>query len=374
MSKSPPAHQAVTFASDPAVAVAELVAQLGGPDLDAVFLFCSPAYDLERVGRELQRVFPCPVVACSSSGQIGPLGFQLGGMTAMGFRGGYLKVLPLLLEPLSDCFGQAQRVAAAFREAAPGGGQAFGFLVVDGLSRMEERVAAALYQAMDEVPVIGGSAGDDLAFRQTQVYFDGRFRSDAAVLAACRAQGPVAPFMLNHITPGGIHLVITDSDPDRRIIREFNGEPAALAYAEAIGVPVARLDPVGFSRHPLLLRLGDDHYVRSVAKLEPDLSLTLHCAIDTGRVVTVGTSVDPMRSLEQAYAGLTSVIPDPIAILACDCILRRLEFEHLGLDARIGAYMAQRRFFGFSTYGEQFNGLHVNQTLTGIALGGAAEP
>jgi hypothetical protein len=24
---------------------------------------------------------------------------------------------------------------------------------------------------------------------------------------------------------------------------------------------------------------------------------------------------------------------------------------------------------GFSTYGEQFNGIHVNQTLTGVAIG-----
>ena len=27
-------------------------------------------------------------------------------------------------------------------------------------------------------------------------------------------------------------------------------------------------------------------------------------------------------------------------------------------------------FVGFSTYGEQFNGIHVNQTLTGVAIGG----
>jgi len=32
--------------------------------------------------------------------------------------------------------------------------------------------------------------------------------------------------------------------------------------------------------------------------------------------------------------------------------------------------MAQYGVFGFSTYGEQFNGVHVNQTFTGVALGG----
>lgn len=289
----------------------------------------------------------------------------------MSLRGGCLKVVPHLIQPLSEYRSQALRISETFRDAisAPGGGHPFGFLVIDGLSMMEERVTSALYQALDDVPIIGGSAGDDLAFQKTQVYFDGQFRCDAAVFAACRAQGPVVPFMLKHFTPGGIHLVITDSDPDRRLIRELNGEPAAQAYAEAIGMRVEDLSPSAFSSHPLLLRIGEDHFVRSIAKMNPDLSLTLYCAIDTGRVVTIGKGTDPFAALDTVFEQLMKSAPDPIAILACDCILRRLEFETLGLDREVGTYLARNRVFGFSTYGEQINGLHVNQTLTGIALG-----
>jgi len=367
------ARQGASLATDSARAVADLAEQIGGPDLDVVFMFCSPAYDLKSVAESLQATFPCPIIACSSSGQIGPAGFQRGGMTAMSLRGGCLKVVPHLIQPLSDYQDQALRVSAAFRESIsdPGGGHAFGFLVIDGLSMMEERVASALYQALDNVPIIGGSAGDDLAFKQTQVYFDGQFRSDAAVFAACQARGPVVPFMLKHFSPGEIHLVITDSDPDNRVIREFNGEPAAQVYAEAIGLQVEDLNPLAFSGHPLLLRIGEDHFIRSIAKMNPDLSLTLYCAIDTGRVVTIGKCNNPFAALDKAFDQLMESVPDPIAILACDCILRRLEFETLGLDREVGEYLARHRVFGFSTYGEQINGLHVNQTLTGIALGRA---
>jgi hypothetical protein len=353
-----------------AAAVAELVAQIGAPDLDAVFLFCSPHYDLESAGRELERSFPCPVIGCTSSGQIGPRGFQRGGMTALGIGGGQLRVVPHLLHPLADYQEQTRKVAAAFRNAVPGpAAHAFGFLVIDGLSMMEERVASALYQALDDVPIIGGSAGDDLRFEQTQVYFDGHFLPDAAVLAACRASGPIAPFMLKHFVPGEINLVITDADPGKRIIREFNGEPAAEAYAEAIGIPAAQLGPEVFSGHPLLLGVGGEHYVRSIARLNPDGSLTLYCAIEAGLVVTIGKSLDAVEALNRAFAGVLDRVPDPAAILACDCILRRLEFEHLGIDREVGDLLARQRVFGFSTYGEQINGLHVNQTLTGIALG-----
>ena len=369
------ARQGFTAETEPERAVADIVRQIGAPDLDAVFFFCSPRYDLPALGRELQRAFACPVIGCSSAGQIGQGGFQRGGMNALGLGGGQVRVVPQLIQPLADYQVQANRVAAAFRDLAAGAGEAhgFGLLLVDGLSMMEERLTSALYQALDNIPIIGGSAGDDLRFQRTQVYFDGQFRSDAAVLAACLARGPIAPFMLGHFVPTGARLVITDSDEERRIIREFNGEPAASAYAEAIGADPAALGPELFSRHPLLLGIGGEQYVRAIARVHADQSLALYCAIETGLVVTIGQSIDPVAALERALEGALARVQEPVAILVCDCILRRLEFENLGIDQRVGALMARHRVFGFSTYGEQFNGVHLNQTLTGIVLGASRE-
>jgi hypothetical protein len=365
------ARQGVTREPDPTAAVEDLARQLGAEPLDAVFFFCSPDYDLEAVGRALKACFPCPVLGCSSSGQIGPGGFQRGGMTALGLAGGYLRIVPHLIHPLADFQEQALRIASAFRETRLPGASVFGFLLVDGLSMMEERLVSALYQALDNVPIIGGSAGDDLRFKKTLVYHDGRFLADAAVFGACTAGGPIAPFMVHHFRPGATRLVITDSDPDQRIIREFNGEPAAQVYAEAIGVEVAHLSPELFSSHPLLMRFGDEHFVRSMATCHPDGSLTMYCAIETGLVVTIGEAVEPMAALRSAFQEALGKVPDAVAILACDCILRRLEFEHLGTDQAVGDLMAQHHVLGFSTYGEQFNGMHVNQTMTGIVLGRA---
>jgi hypothetical protein len=361
----------MTFATDAVTAVAEIAQQLGSADLDAVFLFCSAAYDLDRVGVELQQAFQAPVIACSSAGQIGPRGFQVGGMAAIGFSGGYLQVVPHLIQPLNLYQERAQQIAEAIRVLAPPPERrrTFGFLVIDGLSLMEERVASALFHALDDVPIVGGSAGDDLAFRGTRVYHQGRFLSDAAVLAICRARGPVAPFMVKHFVPGDAHLVITDAEPEQRLIREFNGEPAAQAYAEAIGLRPDQLAPVVFSRHPLLIKVGEEHYVRSISRANPDGSLVLYCAIDLGRVVTVGVAMDPVAALDRTFAALARTVPNPLAVLACDCVLRRLELEDLGRDREVGDYLARHRVLGFSTYGEQIDGLHVNQTLTGIALG-----
>jgi hypothetical protein len=61
---------------------------------------------------------------------------------------------------------------------------------------------------------------------------------------------------------------------------------------------------------------------------------------------------------------------EPTLIIGCDCILRRLEMEAQGIDDSVGRLMADSKVIGFSTYGEQFNSIHVNQTFTGIAIAG----
>ena len=61
---------------------------------------------------------------------------------------------------------------------------------------------------------------------------------------------------------------------------------------------------------------------------------------------------------------------EPALIIGCDCILRRLEMEEQGIDHQIGQLLAASKVVGFSTYGEQCNSVHVNQTFMGVAIAG----
>lgn len=360
-------HYGKTSARNPRQAVTELARQLG-PQTEAAIVFCSSGYDLGMLGAALKAGFSCPVIACTSSGQIGAAGFERAGMVGVGI-GGSFHVQQFPIFPLTD---YAARCAAVAEEAnaCKGGGNRFGLLLIDGLSKLEERVAAALYQALDNVPVIGGSAGDDLKFERTFVYDgDGHFRSDAAVFTVIETDVAILPFKVQHFRPSSTEFVITEADPERRIIYEMNGEPAARAYAEALGLPVSALNPEVFSSHPLVLAFGSEPYVRSILKCDRDLSLTCYCAIEEGLIVTVGVADSPLETMRRALDDVRSAIGEPSLVIGCDCILRRLEFEQSGDDLGIGRLMAEHRVFGFSTYGEQFNGIHVNQTFTGMALG-----
>ena len=49
-------------------------------------------------------------------------------------------------------------------------------------------------------------------------------------------------------------------------------------------------------------------------------------------------------------------------------MLRRVEAEQKQKTHALSQIMAKNRVIGFSTYGEQINGMHVNQTMTGVAI------
>nr|WP_210259317.1 FIST C-terminal domain-containing protein [Agrobacterium sp. a22-2] len=118
--------------------------------------------------------------------------------------------------------------------------------------------------------------------------------------------------------------------------------------------------------------LDGTNYVRSIQRANPDGSLTFYCAIEEGLVFRVAKGVDLMANLVHALEAITSAIGPPQAMLVFDCILRKLEISQLKLRSDVGALLRGHGAVGFNTYGEQYQGVHVNQTLVGIAFGKAA--
>lgn len=361
-----------TSETDPGRAVQEIAAALdGGRKASVVFFFCSPSYDLALLGPALKAAFECPLVGCTSAGQIGADGFQRDGIVAVGLWSDELAVHRLPLVGLAQVREQLptlrQYLADKLRMRDA---QTFGFLLIDGLSLAEEHVAEALYEGFGHMPIAGGSAGDDLAFHQTHIYYDGAFFRDAAVLSVLETTLPIRAVKFQHFEAGAPVLVITGASPAERIVHEINGEPAAKAYADTLGLRVDELTPAVFSANPFVLSIADEPFVRSIQRVNDDGSLAFFCAIESGMVLSIGRAVDPLHAIEASFARVREQLPHLALILGCDCILRRLEFEGSGNASPVGALLAKNHVIGFSTYGEQYNGIHVNQTFTGLALGG----
>jgi len=114
-----------------------------------------------------------------------------------------------------------------------------------------------------------------------------------------------------------------------------------------------------------------DSYVRSIQKVNADESLTFFCAIDEGLVLRLASGTDLVENLEQCFREVRTEIGPPQLVLGWDCILRKLEILETHLQDRVGRILQRNNTVGFNTYGEQFRGVHVNQTLSGVAIGTA---
>lgn len=350
-------------------AVAELAEQLGASELNALIFFCSASFDLEALGRAIQARFDCPAVGCTTAGEIlSPAGYLEHSLVGVGFATPEISIDLRFIPSLTGFINASED---ALELPPPGEGEKqFGLLLIDGLSMLEERVVAKIHQRFRGGALIGGSAGDGLDFGHARVYHAGRFHEQAAALAVFSTTLPFKAFQFQHIEPTGTKLVITEADVATRTVVEINGRLAAEEYARVVDVETAELTPQVFAAHPLMLRIGGDYYVRSIQKANEDGSLTFYCAIDVGLVLTLGTSGDLLGRLKSQLEDLSRELPDMPLILGCDCILRRLEVVQHEEFSRFAEVLAPYPCVGFSTYGEQFGGLHVNQTLTGLAIGG----
>lgn len=369
-------RKASSFNPDPAQAAQEVCEALIQADASIVILFMSSQYDLNALEHALQGKFSCPMIGCTTAGEITSSdGYKEAGMVGISLGSPQLVAHPKLISPLSQFgFLEGERLARELRQELRlskdfDPTRMFNLLLIDGLCMLEEQVVATLQSFMGGVNLVGGSAGDDLQFQETHVYFDGKFHRNAAVLTLVETTLPFKTFHFQHFEPTEIRLVITESDCASRTVSEINGGPAAEEYAKAVGLEMTELNPQIFAAHPVMLKIGGEYYVRSIQKVNPDGSLTFYCAIDNGLVLTVGRGNQLVENLKNNLSNLHTSLPSMKIILGCDCILRRLEIQQNGQFEEARAALEHVDLVGFSTYGEQFNGIHVNQTLTGIALG-----
>ena len=371
---------AQSCAQDPATAVEELHAGLSQADISLMLFFCSSEYDRDALAAEMTRRFAgAPVVGCTTAGEIGPAGCRDHSVTGVSFAAEVCTAEIGRLEELrrfriSDGVAFAQDLRRRLEEAAPEGaaGSSFAFLLVDGLSGHEEQLAHSLQQGLGEIPLIGGSAGDSLSFDRTFIYWDGQFSSDAAVLVLVTTPLPFIEFKTQHFVPTDERLVVTEARPAERTVVEINGLPAAQEYARILGLDVEDLDPVHFAASPIVVLIDGANYVRSIQKADPDGSLKFYCAIERGVVLRVARSGDLVANLESALSQVRAQIGSPQLVLTFDCILRKLEIAETGLERAVSDILRRNNAVGFNTYGEQFCGVHVNQTLTAVALGSSA--
>jgi hypothetical protein len=234
-----------------------------------------------------------------------------------------------------------------------------GLIVADGLSGAEEEVMERIRDLTD-IPFVGGSAGDDLAFRATLVAANGHTFEHAAVLALLRVPAGYRIIKTQSFRLLGKTLTATEVDEAARTVRRFNDAPAVEAYAQALGIDGD--SPASyFMSNPVGLMVGGGLFVRSPQRVLRDGSIVFYSRIREGAELELLESTDIITDTGKALEGSQR------ALIVFNCIWRTLQLQEEGQCDAFGALFANTPAVGFSTYGEAYMG-HVNQTATMLAL------
>ena len=351
----------------------QIAKQLGPGPFELVCLFVSSEADFAALVAATAHLFgDADVLACTTAGEIGRAGYEEEQIIAVAFRKNNFKVHTYAIEDLDTLHeqsiaGSLIEARLALTQKTPDWTSDFAFLLVDGLSLREEQLTAFLSAGLGPTPLFGGSSGDGTRFGQTWLARNGKVMRNAAIVAVVHCDRPVRVFSLDHLVPTEQRMVVTSASPEERVVHEINAEPAALEYARLLGLDPNQLDQFTFAEHPVVVRLGDMHHVRAIQQVRENHDLVFFSAINEGMVLTLATHDDIVAHLDRGLSDLANQ-DKPEFILGCDCILRRIEAGRLQKTRAVSEVLSAHNVVGFSTYGEQIGGLHVNQTLTGVAI------
>ncbi|TIR46561.1 MAG: hypothetical protein E5X53_35550, partial [Mesorhizobium sp.] len=108
---------------------------------------------------------------CSTAGEITPKGLEDGQVMAMLLPSAAFSAASTMVENLSssgmdEITGEVEALRRSLRSRVghERADTTFALCLIDGLSYAEEAVTSAIHWGLDDIPLIGGSAGDDLKF------------------------------------------------------------------------------------------------------------------------------------------------------------------------------------------------------------------
>jgi len=345
-------------------------------------LFVTTDYDLAHLGKALARHGINNVIGAATGCTIGSNGFQKHGITGFFLPPKRFFVVKALIEDVAH-FGlpDARKLAGTMRDELKRGGPAspkamFGVVMADAEARCEERLIAALGMEFAGMPLVGGSAGD-VYFNPAghppgskRLLYEGRALQNAALFCLVASHSPVHALSHNHYGAGARKIVITDADPERRLVREINGRPALAEYARACGFSKPPAHVAEYAPYPLMIRIGGQYFARGMQRIYDDGAIEFACAIESGVVAAIAEPQNMLARLEEMFTDLAKTVGPPELVIGFDCAARTMFMEQNGLTEDVARILIRNNVVGFAALGEQFNTVHVNNSFTALAIAG----
>ena len=365
-------------------AATEAFAYLNADRVDFCQVFCSSRYDYDEVIQGIRSVIgdEAELIGCSSSGEFtehcvaeNSVTVALAASDTIQF---YTGMGTGLRESVPKAIGRATE---ALPESVPGYPHRSAINLHDGLSGMGDQIALVTLRKLgQDVNIVGGSAGDDMAMEATHVFCNDEVREDAVVIALLASRRPAMVAVNHGHHPISEPLTVTRADGSR--VYELDGRPAFEVWREYTErhIESARSEAVAFGpdadERDRLRRLfteyefgieegtgiGDD---RGYKTRWPGLTETTDGPLDFPVNVPEGTKLRVMyspkdaqieaarKTADEAVAFMEDADAEMAGGFVYDCVCRAAILEEKFPDAvRAMADEFTAPFAGFETYGE----------------------
>ncbi|MCR5620429.1 MAG: FIST C-terminal domain-containing protein [Treponema sp.] len=376
--------QEIAFTSNPNMdsALQELFGQLKGSpsSYKAIIFVASISYDFPMLSQRIHAQFPnCEVMGASTSGEIcDTKGFTKKSIVLTTMSDPTTKVSGVIFDGIDQFpIVHKKKIADAAVRAGISLGRngankdSFALTFINGLCNAEEATLALLNAVIGdkEFAIAGGSAGDDLQFKQTYVCYNGEVVSHGAAVLFFKTQKKFVIKRENIFAPTGKTLRLTSVDIETRTVKTINNQSPRRAYAQALGISESEAANAALT-HPLGRAYGDNVFISSIANFNPDGSMGMYCRVLPNAGVELMQPLDAVQIANKTGEAFRQEVKKQGFVFLVNCILRTIGFEQQSLTGRIAE--TWRKYFpaycGFSSYGEQEDHLNFNQTLLAIVI------
>jgi hypothetical protein len=354
-------------------------------DAQLLLVFCSGTNDIRALARQIcARSGGVPLIGCTTAGEIATSGPRDGSVVVAALGGDGFAIETTVATGASDDLRRAGARAARCVPATDRHPHRALLLLTDGLAGDQQEIVRGAYGVLGAgVPLVGGSAGDELAMTRTFQLYGDQVVTNAVVAAGIASDAPLGVGVRHGWRRIGEPMLVTRSGGNR--VLGLDDRPALDVYLERLGIDEwAGLNDDSLTRfaltHPLgLSRPNGEEQVRLIGGADFfDRSLSCMAEVPQGALVWLmeGDAESVLAATDAARdASLTALGGRaPVGMLAFDCIARRGVLGGPGIQTEIDhlAALAGVPVAGFYTYGEiartrGMGGFH-NQTLVVLSM------
>lgn len=220
--------------------------------------------------------------------------------------------------------------------------------------------------AEKQIPIFGGSSGPERSDNKiTYVSLDGVcYRNTCVFVLIKNLQGKIVFVQENLFKNSGKIFSVTDVDVDKRTVYELDNKPAADVLATALDIPLDELQRT-LAVRPLGRVFNDKIFITEPEKIMSDGSISMFAQVFNNTKLAILERDNIQDVWNRTVQEAKSLLPGNSFGFVINCLARSKLFEQEKLIDDYVKTLSENygNYIGLSGYGEQYNFVHMNQTM-----------